>query len=71
MILGQKRLGKQCRLLKQSDQGLHCLPFCQEWYRIHLKNVLLTNDEDIDAVKVEVVDIDYGNSRLLYLIGKW
>ena len=40
----------------------------KQWYRARIKNVILTNDdEDIGAVKVEVVYIDYGNSEVIGL----
>ena len=40
----------------------------KNWYRARIKNVILTDDEeDIGAVKVEVIYIDYGNSEIISL----
>ena len=40
----------------------------KQWYRARIKNVILTTDNDeIGAVKVEVIYIDYGNSEVIGL----
>ena len=39
----------------------------KQWYRARIKNVILTGDDDIAAVKVEVIYIDYGNSEVIGL----